>query len=422
MARQLVVELVGEAGKFTKSLDDASKASKTFGDKVSSAGKKMSTFVSVPIVGFLGAATKAAMDDAAAQDHLAQTLTNVGETHVNVLGAVNDYIEGAQKASTFTDDELRPSFEDLVTVTGSAERAMDLLDVAMDVAAGKGIDLETATKAVARASEGQFAAVNKLVPGLIDLDDKTMTAEKAVSLLASTFSGHAQAATETTAGKMKNMTRDIGELTEKLGASLLPALTSLAGFLTDSMLPALDKVSGDNGALVLFGVAAAGPVLTAVGHLKTAVTGLNGALTLLAANPGLAAITVLATQLPSISRDVTQIVEKTKGKGVLAGLEEAIFGSEKNIGGTFGWEKIKGFLFPGTTWPKFAAGGVVPGTPGMPVPAVVHGGERIIPLRDHGGGGGGTVVNISVSGIGMGRDFGRAVADAMRENDLIGVT
>lgn len=306
MARQLVIELVGKADKFTKTLGDAEKSSQSFGDKVEGAGKKMTAFVSVPIIGFLGAATKAAIDDEAAQAHLATTLGNTIGNSKGLVTQVEDYITKAQKASTFTDDELRPAFETFATATKSLEDSQRLTNIAMDVAAAKGIPLEQAATAVAKAFEGQLGAANKLVPGLIDVKDKTLTGEQAVAQLAATFNGQAQAATETTAGKMRNFSRDMGEVSEKIGGALLPAMSKLAGFLTDSLLPAIDKVSGGNGALVLLGVAAAGPVLSNVNKLRWAIVDMNLTLdaTAVKAAGALGAVGILIGGIAQVKQDL----------------------------------------------------------------------------------------------------------------------
>jgi len=319
MARQLVIELVGEASKFVKSLDDAESASKSFGDKVEGVGKKMTAFATVPIIGFLGASTKAAMDDAAAQEHLAQTLSTTVGNSKSLVTQSEAYITAAQKVSTFTDDELRPAFETFATTTHSVEEANKLMSVAMDVAAGKGIDLQTATNAVAKASEGQLAAANKLVPGLIDVKDKTLTADDAVKQLTATFSGQAQAATETTAGKMQNLKRDLGEASEAMGAKLLPAMTAFAGFATDTLLPALDKLSGGNGAFVLLGVAAVGPVLTNILKLKDAIVGLNLTLdaTAVKAGAALGAIGIVIQGINTIKNEKGGPLEKILGPSPL---------------------------------------------------------------------------------------------------------
>lgn len=388
MARQLVIELVGKAEKFTKSLDDAEKASSSFGDKIAGAGKKMTAFASVPIAGFLAMATKAAMDDADAQAHLAQVLSTTAGNSKALVAQVEGYITAAQKVSTFTDDELRPAFENLVTVTRNAEDANRLLTLAMDVAAAKHIDLETASKAVAKAHEGNFAAVNKLVPGLVDVKDKSLTAEQAMGQLASTFGGAAAAATETTAGKMQMLKRDLGEASEQMGAKLLPAVTAFANFATGTLLPALDKLSGGNGAFVLLGVAAAGPALTAVTKLKDAILLLNGALETLAANPVVLFLVSLALALNDIqARFRSAHDEGFRFTNMLKGIPGS--GLSLLVGGA---QKIG--LLPG-----HAAGGPITGPsivgekgPELFIPG--GGGGTIIPNALGGGGGGSVTVNV----------------------------
>lgn len=296
MAAALVVELIAEARRFREGLNDASNQTQTFGEKMASAGKSMTAFATVPIIGFLGAAAKGAADDAAAADHLAKTLETATSASQKQVAAVEEYIGAAMKASTFTDDELRPAFESLALSSGSVAKSQKLMQVAMDVAAGKGISLETAALAVAKANEGQFAAVNKLVPGLLDLKDKTLTAEQATKKLADTFNGQAKGATETTAGKMKNLNRDMGEMVESIGGAVLPILTKLV----DAFKPVLDWFSnlseGTQKWIVYIGlaIAAIGPIIALFGVFTAAVGALSTAFWFLAANPVVAIIAAVA--------------------------------------------------------------------------------------------------------------------------------
>lgn len=415
MSRQLVIELVGEASKFTKSLDDAGKGAETWGDKISSAGKKMTAFATVPIVGFLGAATKAAAEDEAAQASLAKTLENTTGNSKALVKQVEGYITAAQKVSTFTDDELRPAFEDLVRVTHNATDANNLLQVAMDVAAAKNIDLETASKAVAKAHEGQFAAVNKLVPGLVDVSDKTLTAEQAMGALATTFGGSAKAATETAAGKTQQLTRDMGELTESIGAALLPVLNSLIGVVRPLINWFAGLSSGTQTVIVavLAAVAAIGPLLTAIKALQAAMAFLaaNPIVLVIAGIAALAAGLIYAYKHSETFRnivnatfDAVKIAVQTMWNFVqpileaFVGVLQRIWDVAGKVAGVVG--KIGGGIGGVISHiPGFAMGGTVPGTPGMPTLAMVHGGEQITSLRDQAaGGGGGGVVNVYVSG------------------------
>jgi hypothetical protein len=414
MARQATLELVGDASKVISALKGAEGATDSFGDKVKGAGVKMTAFATVPIVGFLGAATKAAAEDAAAQAHLAKTLENTGNAHEGMAAAMDEYLAAAMKSSLFTDDQLRPAFESMVLTTGDAEKAMDLLDVAMDVAAGKGIELETASLAVAKASEGNFAAVNKLVPGLLDLSDKTLTAETATKKLSDLFGGQAQAATETAAGKAQMMTRDLGELTEGIGAALIPILTQLL----DIVRPVIDRFlamsEGTQKIIVIVGLA-----IAAIGPLIGVVTALSTAMAFLAANPivlviaavaALAAGLIYAYKKSETFRDIVDATFRAVKSGIQTAWAvvepvfnawiwylEKLFGAFTAVAGVAG--KVGGFIGGAIgKIPGFATGGTVPGQIGSPQLVVAHGGETITPYA-RSGGGAGVVVNVTVPGL-----------------------
>lgn len=76
----------------------------------------------------------------------------------------------------------------------------------------------------------------------------------------------------------------------------------------------------------------------------------------------------------------------------------------------FGPFKSPGFTLDLPNIPRFHQGGVVPGSPGTEVPAILQAGERVLPA----GGGGGVVVNVNVAGSIVGSDP-RAVAAWLHE-------
>lgn len=344
MARQLVIELVGNSKKLTQALDDAEKKTKTFGQSITNAGKKMTTFVSVPVVGFLGAATKAAADDAAAQEKLAKTLENTTGANKDQIATVEDWLAKAMKASTFTDDELRPAFENLVRSTKDATLANGLLRQAMDIAAATGKPLEQVSLAIAKAHDGNVGALGRLGIATKDAEGKTVDFQTAMMNASETMRGQAAAALDTTAGKAAAMKRDMGELAESIGAQLLPVINSALGWFT-KLTTWLDNsgIGADKLTIALLGIAAVGPVITVVDNLTTAVKTMNTALT---ANPlvGLAiamgsayaaaerlwggfdgvsnAVTDLNNQVKTLKRtfeDFFDMMNKKSGQGLFGG-------------------------------------------------------------------------------------------------------
>lgn len=365
MARQLVIELVGESRKLTKALGEADRATSSFGDKVQGAGRKMTAFVSVPIIGFLGLSAKAAMEDAAEQSKLAKILENTTAATDKQVAAVEAQLEKMMKVSTFTDSELRPAFSRLVTSTKDADEATKLLTTAMDISAATGRPLQTVTDALAKAHDGQSGALSRLGIAVKDASGETLSFEEIMRNANETFGGSAQAAAETTAGKMQNLKRDIGELSEKIGGDLMPAFTKIGGFLVDTLIPTLDGLTGNNGALMLMGVAMAGPILANVNKLILGLKGIQTAALALTKNPAVMLV-IGAAMLVS-----------GQGKG-------------KQTGTLI--QTLTDWLTP------FQEGGVIPGPAGKPMPILAHGGETVIPAGRRAGGSSVTNIVVHVAG------------------------
>lgn len=318
---QVVVSVLGNIKGLTDSLDDAGKKTGSFGDKVASAGKKMTVFATVPIVGFLGAATKAAADDEQAQALLAKTLKNTTGATDDTVRAVEDQIGAFMKASTFSDDDLRPAYANLVRETRNVAESTALMQTAMDLAAAKGITVEEASMALVKAHNGQTKALAAL--GVETKNAEGQTASFA-SIMADTnkvVGGEAQAALDTTAGRSQQMRVRMGELTEKIGTDLLPVLTKLTDWL-GKVVDWYDKLSPgvQTAILALAGLAAViGPLITVVTALSTAMAFLaaNPVVLIIAAIAALAAGLVIAYQKSETFRDVVNRVFELVGGAVM---------------------------------------------------------------------------------------------------------
>ena len=291
-------------------------------------------------IGALGVAlfdaTKGAMEDAAAQEILANNLRNATGASDAQIKATEDMITQMSLASGVADDELRPAYSKLVTSTKDVARANKLMAIAQDVAAATGKPLESITVALAKAEQGQYAALKKLgipmsdgIQAAIDLqkeqtklvkiqreletvqyniaegfttgkdatNDLTKAQEKLgkqqalVNDLLKTsgdyaddvgkaFSGSAAVAAGTAEGQFKRLGVALAETKESIGAALLPAL--------EAVLPYLTKFAGwaqDNPKVLL-------AVGAAIATIAAAIVAVNIAMAL---NPfSLIAIAVVA--------------------------------------------------------------------------------------------------------------------------------
>ena len=183
-------------------------------------------------------AVKAAVEDAKSQAMLANNLRNtLGATDANIA-AVEAYIEKQQALTNIQDTELRASFGKLAIAIGNTSDAMLVQGVALDVAAGTGKDLSAVTDAITKASQGNFAALKKLVPTIDSSIIKNKDLGKALVYLSSTYKGAAQEMAKQ--DPITSLSIAFDELKEKLGVALLPAFIQLAEYLKTTVIPQLE--------------------------------------------------------------------------------------------------------------------------------------------------------------------------------------
>lgn len=164
---------------------------------------------------------KAAVADVKSQALLAQQLKNtVGATDSAVAGS-EEFIKSLMLQTSIADDQLRPALATLVRATGDLAGAQSLLGLSTDVAAGTGLGLETVTKAIGKAVNGQTGALKKL--GIVIKDG-----EDPVKVLTAAFGGMAAAAANNDPFQRINII--MGEMQETIGMALLPTLNQFAAW------------------------------------------------------------------------------------------------------------------------------------------------------------------------------------------------
>lgn len=179
----------------------------------------------------LGSAVKGAIEDAAAQDKLAEQIRRTtGATDAQIT-ANEDWIAVQGKLLGVTDDELRPALGGLVRATGSITEAQKLASAAMDISVAKNLSLETVTKSLEKAYGGNFTALAKLSPELRQMIKDGASLDEVMAAMSKTFGGAASEAAETTAGKFARMKLALDETKESIGASLMPAVEAVLPFL-----------------------------------------------------------------------------------------------------------------------------------------------------------------------------------------------
>jgi len=233
---------------------------------------KANKYAAVALAGLvagLGDAVKGAMEDEQAQKLLARQLQKTTGATDAQIAANESWISTQGKLLGVTDDELRPALAGLVRATMSVSEAQKAATLAMDVAAAKGISLETVTKAMEKAYGGNMTALAKLSPELRQMIKDGASMEEVMAEMAVTFGGAATDSANTAAGSMKRLGVALGEAKEGVGAALLPIL--------EKALPVLQKFAtwAQNNPTLITAVAAAFGVLAASIVVVNAAMALN---------------------------------------------------------------------------------------------------------------------------------------------------
>jgi len=204
------------------------------GKKAQFAIKKAAVPAAAALAGLavvLGDAVSGAIEDAAAQDVLANSLKKTTGANDAQIASVEDWITAQGQLLGISDDKLRPTLNRLARATGSVTTAQELATQAMDIAAATGKPLETVVGALEKAYGGNLAALGKLAPEYRQMIKDGASFEDVMFALAQTTGGAAADAAETTAGKFARLKLGFDETKESIGAALLPAVEKVLPYL-----------------------------------------------------------------------------------------------------------------------------------------------------------------------------------------------
>jgi len=232
--RTLKLNLLADVDQFGRSLNKADNDTKGFANSVKKYGKiAAAAFV---VAGAAAAAyavkigidgVKAAVEDEASQKQLAIALKNTTNATDAQIKSTEDYITKQQLAFGVADTKLRPALANLARATGDVGKAQQLTNLAMDISAATGKDLEGVSMALSKAYNGNIGALTKLGIPLDENIKKTKDFNVVQDELVRLFGGAAKANTETYAGQLAIVTERVGELKESIGVALLPTMKTL---------------------------------------------------------------------------------------------------------------------------------------------------------------------------------------------------
>lgn len=267
--RTLKLEILAETKQFVDDMKKGEKQVETFGDKATKFGKVAAAAFAAAAAAAAAYAgklaiegVKAAIEDEAAQNRLANALRNVTKATDDQIKSVEDQITKLSLANGIADDQLRPAFQRLATATGSLTKASDGLTLALDISAATGKSVEAVSNALGKAYEGNSTALARLGIGLSTAEIKTLGLDGTMAKLADTFKGAATVQANTLEGQIARLRVAFDEAKETIGFALLPTLQKLLDYFVNTVIPQFIK----------FKDAAIAPVTSAIERNKESLT------------------------------------------------------------------------------------------------------------------------------------------------------
>ena len=261
MSTDLQVNIASEF-KGKKAFTDAEKAL----NKLTGGAKKLAGALGVAygvkaVLAYSKASMKAAAQDQKAQKILASNLKNLGLAYASV--DAESFIKSMETQTAVLDDQLRPAYSQLATVTGSATKTQELMKLAFDVSSGSGLDYANTVDILSQAYVGNTKGLKQLNLGLTQAELKAMDFEQIQTKLRQNFAGAGAVALDSYAGSMAKLSVATSNASETIGTALLDAIIKISGSDgVDGLISKIDTLAS-----------AFASVVTQVGNAVSALTG-----------------------------------------------------------------------------------------------------------------------------------------------------
>jgi hypothetical protein len=191
-------------------------------------------------VGGIGKAVHSAAQEEQSIIRLSQALKNQGIAFDEVGEKIEETVAILQEKTAVGDTEQRESLATLIEMTGDLNEALELHQLALDVAAAKQMDLNSAAELVGRVARGNTGILSRYGIVLEEGADAT----KALAAMSKMFGGQAEAMANTTAGAWKKIQNSMDDVMEEIGSAILPVLLPVLQEISDVIKQIdFDKIS-----------------------------------------------------------------------------------------------------------------------------------------------------------------------------------
>lgn len=288
-----------------RGLDDFEKSAKKI-------GSAMSKYVTGPLVALSAVSVNAANTQLQAEARLLTALRGREDVQQRLIAQAAEL----QQRTLFGDEELIAQQAYLATLNLTEEQISATLAAAVQLSAAMGMELDAAVKNLAKTYGGLAGELGESIPAFRELSAEQMRAGAAIEYVNENYQGFAETAARTGAGPLVQLKNKFGDLAEKIGVILLPALNQLTELLS-SVADYLATLSPETmETIVTIGaiVAAIGPLLLGLSKLigivqalAPAIRVMGQALVWVSAHPIVALLTAVSALIVKLTTAETRM-------------------------------------------------------------------------------------------------------------------
>lgn len=316
-----------ELKRMERKVQDVGKSMKRIGDN-------MTKYVTVPLTALGALYVKVANTQLKAEAKLLTALKGREDVQKRLMAQASEL----QSRSLFGDEAIIEQQAYLAALGLSEQQISATIEAAAQLSAALGIDLTSAVKNLAKTYGGMTGELGESIPALKSLTKEQLMAGEAIKYVKANYKGFVETAAATADGPLVQFKNKIGDIAERLGTFLLPALNSFVSLL-DRLASYLDKLPQSTQKWVVgIGAAAAafGPLLNGASSLVRnfdsivgVIPKLGSALKFLVTNPVALAITAFAAFAAKIlsakqqhKEFMQQLIEQEKAERAAARAEK----------------------------------------------------------------------------------------------------
>lgn len=213
---------------FSSGVQGVKQSFNTLGPTIASVGAQLGIAFSVQKVIEFGKASAQAYLDA---EKNAQLLLFALKGNSTAQQRLLDQASQLQNTTVFDDDSIIQAQTFLATNGRNEAQIRKIIDAAVELSTVTGVDLQSAVMQLDATYEGSAGRLGKLDSAFKDLTVSQLQNGAAVDLIIEKYKGQAEAMGDTNAGKVAKLKNQFGELQEKIGKEMLPAIKAYADAL-----------------------------------------------------------------------------------------------------------------------------------------------------------------------------------------------